>query len=191
MNRQAFSPLALSYGMIQSPVSMEHSPQQPPVGHKASPQMDNCRCIYLSQSPRREVDTEVLSLLASKLDPQQVVLAGVHEIDPDEQVFITSQNICCVTAPQLNRAPSAVGDIFVSKEATTIYIHLDLDVLEPVESVGCPRRGGMRAERVLGILGDLAERLEVVGSGVAEYLPAAKADHWIVERVLSCWLSLR
>lgn len=63
-------------------------------------------------------------------------------------------------------------------EEKAVYIHIDLDVLDPevFASVGTPAPGGLRPDRLLELVGALAERFEVAGLGIVEYEPARQED---------------
>ncbi|GAA3111035.1 hypothetical protein GCM10017687_24520 [Streptomyces echinatus] len=59
--------------------------------------------------------------------------------------------------------------------ATHVYIHLDLDVLDPEHfpSLSCPEPGGLHPEQLRAALRALAERFHLAGLGVTEHAPAA------------------
>jgi arginase len=89
------------------------------------------------------------------LTPGNVALAGTRVLDPDEQAAITR------------------GLVVTSVDALTgvekLYVHVDLDVLDPAEFAGLnyPEPDGWTIERLVAELDALA-RFEVVGAGITE-----------------------
>ncbi|UQN09465.1 arginase family protein [Deinococcus sp. QL22] len=136
-----------------------------------------------------EGDAEVLAALPSTLRPSQVVLAGVRELDPPEQAYVDAQGWIPVAAATLNAQPTAVGDLLTQRGARKLYVHLDLDVLDPTEfsALGWPTPGGLTLGALLSLLKDLHARFEVVGGGLTEYLPGAADQEERAAQVLHAW----
>ena len=99
------------------------------------------------------------------LRPEQVVLAGVRALDPAESDFVRAAGIADL---------SALGE-----STTVLYIHIDLDVLDPGSfgSVGTPEPAGLLPGELIDQVAALAERFEIVGLGLTEYEPARPEDH--------------
>jgi arginase len=80
--------------------------------------------------------------LDAKLDPaltdSQVVMAGVRLTDPLEQELLDSSRIQQVSVDDLRRATPAVFAQLdrLSRENDKVYIHIDMDVLDPKEVEG-------------------------------------------------------
>jgi arginase family enzyme/GNAT superfamily N-acetyltransferase len=98
----------------------------------------------------------------------QVVLAGVRALDPAERAHAEGMPIVADPAGLVE----AVGD------AEAVYVHLDLDVLDPgvFASVGAPEPGGLTPGQVIEMVTALAGRFEVAGVGITEYEPARPQD---------------
>ncbi|WP_257980202.1 arginase family protein [Streptomyces sp. CB02959] len=62
--------------------------------------------------------------------------------------------------------------------ARHVYVHLDLDVLDPGHFAGlsCPEPSGLHPDRLADALTALAEGFSLAGSGITEYAPAAAAS---------------
>lgn len=105
------------------------------------------------------------------LRPDQVVLAGVRALDPAEQEYITDNSI--IVAPVADVAPAVAA-----AGARAVYIHIDLDVLDPstFSSVGSPAPGGVTPRRLAEAVRALTERFPLAGFGITEYEPADPAD---------------
>ncbi|MFD1503071.1 GNAT family N-acetyltransferase [Streptosporangium lutulentum] len=99
------------------------------------------------------------------LRPEQVVLAGVRALDAAESDFARATGIAGRSAP--------------GEKTAALYIHIDLDVLDPdvFGSVGAPEPGGTLPQELVEQVAALAERFEIVGLGVTEYEPARRQDH--------------
>ncbi|MEQ1735281.1 MAG: arginase family protein [Rhodoglobus sp.] len=69
------------------------------------------------------------------LTPTRVVLAGVRSIDPGEAQYIAEQSIAMVRASEVSAA--TLIDAVEATGATSVYVHIDLDVLDPGD---IPRR---------------------------------------------------
>jgi len=117
-----------------------------------------------------EGDPELVSLCLSSLNPEQVFLVGVRDLDPAEKGFVAASGLKVLDVDITG--DDLVGEIEHSGFAN-VYVHLDLDVLEPrdFEEVIYPVPEGMRLERLLEVLRALGDRLTVVGSSLLEFVP--------------------
>ncbi len=61
-----------------------------------------------------------------------------------------------------------------SKGNKNIYVHIDLDVLDPTEFpyVPLPAAGGLKNNTLLELLKRLREEFKIVGLGLLEYSPS-------------------
>lgn len=121
-----------------------------------------------------EGDTGLLAHAFSMLRPEQVFLVGAREFDPPETSFIQQQELSTFSAEAINsgdfdRLFSALG----KTGSNQLYIHLDLDVIEPEEfpHVACPTPGGIQLDRLGDLLASLKNRFDIVGFSVLECLP--------------------
>ena len=94
------------------------------------------------------------------IDPARVVMAGVRDLDGGERVELERAGIGTV-AP--DRLPGAL-------EGEAVYVHLDLDVLDPaVFPAQFPAPGGLSGEELRDLLGELAERSRIVGIEITAF----------------------
>ena len=116
----------------------------------------------------------VTDQLFSTLVPSQIFLAGTRELDEPEQVFVSQHRLRISSVNSVNRGQnykllSAISATGFCK----IYVHLDLDVLEPTSfpHVACRTPRGISVDRLKQLLSELIDRFEVVGASVLEFLP--------------------
>jgi arginase len=125
--------------------------------------------------------------LPRRLAPNQIVLAGARDLDRDEVTFVSNASISLL-APADAIVPDRVTGRIRSAGFSRVYVHLDLDVLDPVEfpDVLVPAPGGLSAENVAALVRDLATRFEMVGFSVVEFRPrsadALKRLAYLLER---------
>ncbi|MBN6037203.1 arginase family protein [Amycolatopsis sp. 195334CR] len=96
------------------------------------------------------------------LEPGRAVLVGTRSIDPAEQEAIDSGLATTATPAEL---PERLRD----SGADRVYLHLDLDVLDPAEFAGLnyPEPDGLSVPELVAAIRALGE-FEVVGAAVTE-----------------------
>ena len=113
---------------------------------------------------------------ATALDPARVVLAGARSFDPEEDAVIAARGIRLVDSPDVSP-----GTIIAAVEATgaaRVYVHIDLDVLDPADitGLGAPEPFGVRATVLVETLKALLARFPLAGAGITEFAPASPDD---------------
>ncbi|MCA9371660.1 arginase family protein [Candidatus Woesebacteria bacterium] len=105
----------------------------------------------------------------SKLEPNQVVLVGTRDLDLPEQNYVNNSEIEMVS-PGVFDIDHLLSIIEKSKRRN-IYIHLDLDVIDPEElpDVMCPTTNGLSFSKVQDSINMIREKFNVVGGSVVEY----------------------
>lgn len=112
----------------------------------------------------------------STLKPEQVVMAGIRDLDPPEQEFITTQNIQCFGVSELTDGGAKMVQYLHTKKVQNIYIHLDLDVLDP-DSLPCAlfkTPNGLEMTALLETLENLKTEFNMVGMSLLEYVSLEK-----------------
>lgn len=109
-----------------------------------------------------------------RLATRQIVLAGARALDPAELDFIESEGIRTLSVPALQEPDHLVAAV-AGTGATHVYIHLDLDVLDPEHFTGlsCPEPGGLHPDQLRAALHALTKRFHFAGLGITEHAPAA------------------
>ncbi|MGA6166102.1 arginase family protein [Amycolatopsis magusensis] len=104
------------------------------------------------------------------LVPGRAVLVGTRSIDPAEQDAI-DRGLAVVASP--DDLPARLRD----GGAESVYLHLDLDVLDPGEFDGLnyPEPDGLSVPALVAAIRSLAE-FEVIGAGVTECVTADRDE---------------
>jgi arginase len=111
--------------------------------------------------------------LGDTIPPERVVLAGIRDLDPGERELLERSDVTVIgasletlvyTQNALDRAP--------------VYIHLDLDVMDPaVFPAQFPAPGGLPPAKLYDLLEAVAGECEVVGAEVTAFeAPAEPAE---------------
>jgi arginase len=74
------------------------------------------------------------------------------------------------------RAAQALDDL--RGRVDRVYLHIDLDVLDPSEGIAnrYSAEGGLSAEQVLRTVAAVADRFDIVAAAITAYEPAADTD---------------
>jgi len=129
---------------------------------------------------------EYVRELKRPLHPQQLFLAGTRDLDPPERAFVEAAKIS-VTPPKAFDTPERLVDRIESRRFTRVYLHLDLDALNPSEFADTliPTPGGPSLASVLTMMTMLAESFTAVGRSVLEYVHGSQKSLAIVEALLT------
>lgn len=131
--------------------------------------------------------SQLLPRPEERLSTRQIVLAGARALDSAELDFIASEGIRVLSVQAL-RDPGQLVSAVAGTGASHVYIHLDLDVLDPEHftSLSCPETGGLHPDQLRAALSALTKRFNFAGMGVTEYAPAAdsvSSDH-VLQKIL-------
>jgi arginase len=105
------------------------------------------------------------------LDASRVVLAGTRALDPAEQEFIDESGIR--TLPPEELTPGALADALRDTGADAVYLHIDLDVLDPSEfgALGYPEPFGIGVATLVALIKEAKSALPLAGAGLTEFAP--------------------
>lgn len=124
---------------------------------------------------------------AGLVTASDVLLVGARDLDPAEEHAVEHLGIPLV-------AIDAVGDAVADRAASgaeQLYVHVDLDVIDPSEfaGVGFPTPFGTSVETLVAAIGAARAALPLAGAGVTEFAPtspdAASDDMPSILRVIS------
>jgi len=113
---------------------------------------------------------------ANPLKPQNVILVGARELDAAEETYLVDSRI-----PLLEAGDVTVESLLAAVEATKasrVYIHVDLDVLDPAEFEGLdsPVPFGLAAAKLVELIRAVKTEYELVGAGITEFAPTSPAQ---------------
>ena len=106
----------------------------------------------------------------------RVVLAGARAWDPEEERVAAEAGIRAIGADAAT--PEAVAEAVAATGADAVYLHVDLDVLDPAELRGLldPEPFGIAATALIATLRGLVERFPLAGATIASYAPTGPED---------------
>ena len=107
------------------------------------------------------------------LDPSRLVLAGVRSLDDAESDFIAASGITHLDPGALD--PRSISAAIAATGATAVYVHLDLDVIDPAEfaCVAAPEPFGVPFQTLLDVVAAIRATLPLVGAGITGFAPAS------------------
>jgi arginase family enzyme len=104
--------------------------------------------------------------LAEPISPGSVVLAGVRDLDPDERVLLERSDAIVIGASVLETLVAVKNAL----DGAPVYVHLDVDVLDPEGApVQDPVSGGLAADKLFDVLEAVVEDSELVGLEVTAF----------------------
>ena len=122
-----------------------------------------------------EGNADIVNCIFSTLRPEQVFLIGAREFDSPERKFIQQKGLSVFSAKAINdRDFDRLFSMLGKAGSDKLYIHLDLDVIEPEEfpHVACPKSGGIHIDKLRDLLVSLRSNFDIVGCSVLEFLPS-------------------
>lgn len=131
-----------------------------------------------------EGDLGIVEQAFSVVDPSQVLLVGAREFDPPERDFMQHKGIGLFSAQTINNeSHSHLFTRLQSSGFSKLYIHLDLDVIDPREfpHVACPTPNGIQIAKLQNLLVNLCDNFQIVGISVLEFLPIDSQDSGVLD----------
>jgi arginase len=104
---------------------------------------------------------------------RRVVIAGARVWDPAEEEFVTETGIPSFGVDAL-ADPAALVEAVAATGADAVYIHVDLDVLDPADLGGLldPAPFGLSPAALVGAIKALRARFPLAGATLASYAPS-------------------
>ena len=98
--------------------------------------------------------------MPDRADPAKVVLAGVRALDPPEREALEAGPVTVIGASPVETLVAVSNAL----DRAPVYVHLDLDVIDPEEMPAqFPEPEGLAAEKLFDVLEAVAETSELVG----------------------------
>lgn len=116
-----------------------------------------------------------------------VVLIGARDLDPAEERLLDASEVVRLRVEELREQP--IGEALdgrldsLSERVSRIYLHIDLDVLDPTEAVlnSFAAPGGLQLTELVKILQATRERLNVVAVALTAYDPEFDQDDFGIQ----------
>jgi arginase len=104
--------------------------------------------------------------LAEPISVERVVLAGVRDLDPGERELLERSEATVIGASVVETLVAVQNTL----DGSPVYVHLDLDVLDPaVFPAQFPAPGGLAPEKLYDLLEAVTEECELVGFEVTAF----------------------
>lgn len=113
--------------------------------------------------------------LADVVPEANVALIGVRDLDPQEQELLAGSGVAVVPGDELSAGPKALNRALgVLGELTQLYLHVDIDVLDPelAPGVDYPTAGGMTVDALQAVV----QRIAGMGNLAALALTAVNPE---------------
>ncbi len=110
------------------------------------------------------------------LAPERLILVGARAFDLAEDDYVAAHGVTSIPADGVTAA--ALIAAVESTGATRVYVHIDVDVIDPSEiaGVGFPEPFGIPASDLVAAVRGLTERFPLAGAGITEFAPSSPED---------------
>lgn len=118
-----------------------------------------------------------LSLPRGTIAPERVVVGAARSYDDAELAAAADLGIASLTVDEL-RNPNALAAAVVASGADGVYIHVDIDALDPAEIAGNahPEPFGVTVAELTAAIAAVRERVPLAGASLTGYSPASTAS---------------
>lgn len=107
---------------------------------------------------------------------ERVLLIGARALDSLEAELLAKSRVARISAQALDQLPGALARL--SSLVSSVYLHLDLDVLDPSEGHAneYAEEGGLSLIQLATVVEQVARRFQIFAVAFAAYDPAFDAD---------------
>lgn len=105
--------------------------------------------------------------------PERIVLAGARAFDDAEVEVVSESGVRRLVVDELSDT-DAVADAVAATGAGSVYVHVDLDVLDPavISGVALPEPFGLEVGGLTAAIAALRKRFPLVGASVTGFAPS-------------------
>ncbi|MGR2753188.1 arginase family protein [Agromyces arachidis] len=109
-----------------------------------------------------------------RVAPSRFVLAGLRSVDAGEQAYIDRHGIATLGVDDLS-APERLAEAVAATGASRVYVHVDLDVLDPsaIAGLSYPLPFGVQPEVLVAAVREVARRMPLAGASIAGFAPSS------------------
>jgi Arginase/agmatinase/formimionoglutamate hydrolase, arginase family len=137
--------------------------------------------LYYGMPLRSVMEDHCFGLLENRfpLDTSQIIHIGGRDFDETEAAFIKESGISAYAFQDIRSDNELIHRIIGGIKKGYIYIHLDLDVIDPFDfpNTPLPVTGGLHCGEVFDILAAAAGKL--AGFGIYEYSPCGRKNTFV------------
>jgi len=131
--------------------------------------------------------------LQAGLDPpistRNIVMMGLRDVDPLEQVLVDESNIETVSTEEMLQGSPRMRQVLqrLSDRVDVLYLHIDLDILDATEIPGSffEVSGGPTADRLAGAIRVLMKNPKVGALGIASFPTAEEGQARSMESAMT------
>ncbi|QIG38231.1 arginase family protein [Microbacterium sp. 4R-513] len=119
---------------------------------------------------------DALSLAPGLVPAERVILAAARDYDAEEETRADEVGIAILDAPELESTEALVAALQAT-QATAVYIHVDLDVLDPSSLTGvtAPVPFGLTVAQLVAAIGAVRGVAPLAGATIAGFAPSSPA----------------
>ena len=130
-----------------------------------------------------EGEDKILSTGFSRIKTKALVYVGTRDLDQPEIQWLQNAAI-----PIINQTVE-LQDFLTTNKFRKIFVHLDLDVIDPVEfpSIACPTSAGLSVKDISSILEMLSQNFHIVGATLTECTASNGSDLRPISAILDWW----
>ncbi|MGR0320156.1 arginase family protein [Agromyces sp. ZXT2-3] len=109
-----------------------------------------------------------------RIAPSRLVLGGVRALDAGEQAFIDEHGVTMVGVERFGEA-EAIVEAVLATGATRVYVHIDLDVLDPsaIAGLSYPLPFGADPDDLVALVRAVVGRMPLAGASIAGFAPSS------------------
>ncbi len=137
--------------------------------------------LFYGMPLRSVMDDQCFGLLRNRrpLSVSQVIHIGGRDFDEAESAFIKETGMAAYSVQNIRSDRDLIHRITEGIRSEHIYVHLDLDVIDPREfpNTPLPVDDGLSGKEVYDILTSVSDRL--AGLGIYEYAPSGAGNAFI------------
>ncbi|MCT9002874.1 arginase family protein [Microbacterium memoriense] len=119
---------------------------------------------------------DAIDLPSGGITRDHVILAGAREFDDAEWEFVQESGLRTLSVADL-ADPAALAAAVAQTGTTAVYVHVDLDVLDPavLGGLALPVPFGLPLEHLTGAIAAIRSEARIVGASIAGFAPSSPA----------------
>ncbi|HEU4757370.1 MAG TPA: arginase family protein [Agromyces sp.] len=109
-----------------------------------------------------------------RVPASRIVLGGVRAIDDGEQAFIDAEGMTVLEVEEFADPAAAIRAIRATG-ATRVYVHVDLDVLDPsaIAGLSYPLPFGVEPDALVALVREVVAAFPLAGASIAGFAPSS------------------